>query len=259
MKTKQGAGEGTARAGGAGARGTPVISLENVCKEYSLGARQLRVLDGLSLRVREGEFVSIMGPSGSGKSTLLQLIGCLDKPTGGRVLIDGEDVSKYSSDALAEVRGRKIGFVFQAFNLIPTLSALENVEIALSINEVGVQERAMRAKKLLEQVGLADRSNHAPNELSGGEKQRVAIARALSNNPKFLLADEPTGNLDSKSGEEVMDLIRDLWKSGATVVMVTHEPVVARYSQRIIHVRDGKIESEETPRKISGKTDLKEK
>ncbi len=225
----------------------PVISLENVCKEYSLGQRKLVVLDDLSFSVRQGEFVSIMGPSGSGKSTVLQMVGCLDRPTSGRVLIDGEDVSQLSSDRLAEVRSRKIGFVFQAFNLLPSLSALQNVEVALSINEVGKEERRKKAEALLEKVGLSGRAGHKPGELSGGEKQRVAMARALANEPKFLLADEPTGNLDSKSGEEVMELIRQLWKNGATIVMVTHEPVVAGYSQRIIRIRDGKVESEESP------------
>ena len=225
----------------------PVISLENVCKEYSLGQRKLVVLDDLSFSVRQGEFVSIMGPSGSGKSTVLQMVGCLDRPTSGRVLIDGEAVSQLSSDRLAEVRSRKIGFVFQAFNLLPSLSALQNVEVALSINEVGKEARRKKAEALLEKVGLSGRAGHKPGELSGGEKQRVAMARALANEPKFLLADEPTGNLDSKSGEEVMELIRQLWKNGATIVMVTHEPVVAGYSQRIIRIRDGKVESEESP------------
>ncbi len=224
-----------------------VVSLESVIKEYALGERKLRVLNELSLAVHAGEFVAIMGPSGSGKSTLLQMIGCLDRPTSGRVFIDGEDVSTLSSDNLADVRSQKIGFVFQAFNLLPGLTALENVEIALSIREFGQRERTERARDLLHRVGLEERENHHPNELSGGEKQRVAIARALANDPEFLLADEPTGNLDSQSGEDVMALIHGLWKNGATIVMVTHEPVVAQYSQRIIHIRDGRVEAEESP------------
>ena len=236
-----------------------VIRLESVIKEYSLGSRKLQVLKGISFSVRAGEFVSIMGPSGSGKSTLLQMIGCLDQPSSGKLYIDGEDVSSLSSDRLAEVRAKKIGFVFQAFNLLPSLSAIQNVEIPMSISEKPKAERMARANELLELVGLADRENHKPNELSGGEKQRVAIARALANNPAFLLADEPTGNLDSKSGEEVMALIQKLWKGGATVILVTHEPVVAQYSQRVIHIRDGVVEMEEKPEKLMKRMNLKMK
>ena len=236
-----------------------VIRLESVVKEYSLGSRKLQVLKGVSFNVRAGEFVSIMGPSGSGKSTLLQMIGCLDQPSSGKLYIDGEDVSSLSSDRLAEVRSKKIGFVFQAFNLLPSLSAISNVEIPMSISEMPKAERMARANELLELVGLSDRENHKPNELSGGEKQRVAIARALANNPAFLLADEPTGNLDSKSGEEVMALIQKLWKGGATVILVTHEPVVAQYSQRVIHIRDGVVEMEEKPEKLMKRMNLKMK
>ncbi len=231
-----------------------VIKFENVIKEYPIGNRKLRVLDNVSFTVRKGEFVSVMGPSGSGKSTMLQLMGCLDRPSFGKVLIDGENISTFSSDRLADIRCTKIGFVFQAFNLLSNLTALENVEIARSINEKPKKERFERAKKLLKQVGLEERENHKPRELSGGEKQRVAIARALANNPSFLLADEPTGNLDSKSGEGVMALIRELSKSGATVILVTHEPLVAKYSKKIIQLRDGRIESEGMlPSKIKGK------
>ncbi|MEK6954472.1 MAG: ABC transporter ATP-binding protein [Candidatus Micrarchaeota archaeon] len=230
-----------------------VIKFEKVSKEYPIGDRKLRVLNEISFTVRKGEFVSIMGPSGSGKSTMLQMIGCLDLPTFGKVFIDGEDISTFGANRLAEVRCRKIGFVFQAFNLLSNLSALENVEIAMAINEMDSDQRRERALKLLEKVGLTDRKNHRPRELSGGEKQRVAIARALANNPSFLLADEPTGNLDSKSGEEVMELISELGKGGATIVLVTHEPAVAQYSKRIIHLRDGRIEYEDKPIAIKEK------
>jgi putative ABC transport system ATP-binding protein len=237
-----------------------VLEFKDVVKEYSLGSRKLQVLKGVTFSVNEGEFVSVMGPSGSGKSTMLQLMGCLDKASSGSVKIGGEDASQLSSDHLADLRARKIGFVFQAFNLLPNLTALQNVEVAMSINEVGKAERIARARQLLAVVGLLERENHKPNELSGGEKQRVAIARALANKPAFLLADEPTGNLDSKSGEEVMEFIYGLWKNeGLTIVMVTHEPVVAGFSQRIIHVHDGQVEREERTRGISKKIDIKTK
>jgi putative ABC transport system ATP-binding protein len=237
-----------------------VLEFDNVIKEYSLGKRKLQVLKGVDFSVEEGEFVSIMGPSGSGKSTMLQLMGCLDKPSLGKVFIDGEDVSSFSPNKLAEVRAKKIGFVFQAFNLLPNYNALKNVEVAMSITEMPKGQRIARAKKLLSLVGLSERENHRPSELSGGEKQRVAIARALANNPAFLLADEPTGNLDSKSGNEIMELIRGIWKNNhTTIVMVTHEPVVAQYSQRILHLLDGVIESEEYTAKSSRKLDIKSK
>jgi putative ABC transport system ATP-binding protein len=239
---------------------TTVLEFKDVVKEYSLGARKLQVLKGVSFRVHRGEFVSIMGPSGSGKSTMLQLMGCLDQASSGSVLVEGEDASRLSSNRLADLRARKIGFVFQAFNLLPNLTALQNVEVAMSINEVGKAERMKRAKHLLKVVGLEDREGHKPNELSGGEKQRVAVARALSNRPAFLLADEPTGNLDSKSGEEVMEFIHGLWRNdGLTIVMVTHEPVIAGFSQRIIHIRDGQVEREEKIYGVRKMTDLKTK
>lgn len=242
-----------------------VILFSNVVKEYCLGVSRLRVLNGVSFSVSEGEFVAVMGPSGSGKSTLLHLMGCLDRPSSGKVFIDGEDISNLDSNHLADVRSRKIGFVFQAFNLLPNQSALQNVEIAMTINEMAKEERLRRAKELLSLVGLSERESHKPNELSGGEKQRVAIARALANGPSVLLADEPTGNLDSKSGAEVMELIKKLWKNdGMTVVMVTHEPVVARYSQHIIHLSDGMIDSvvatsEKTLKDIYEKMSMKAK
>ena len=222
-----------------------VISFEGVTKRYSAGTRSIDVVKNVSFRIRQGEFVSIMGPSGSGKSTILQLMGCLDRPTEGKVIIDEQDVAKMNSEMLAGVRSRKIGFVFQAFNLMPNLSAMQNVEISMAINEVPRRERTERAKELLKLVGLTERENHKPNELSGGEKQRVAIARALANEPSFLLADEPTGNLDSKSGEDLLALIRMLWKNGTTIVLVTHDSEIAEMSERIIRIRDGKIESEE--------------
>lgn len=229
-----------------------VIVFKDAVKEYSLGERKLRVLNGVTFSVNEGEFLVVMGPSGSGKSTLLHLMGCLDQPTSGEIYVGGEEISLMDSNSLAEVRSKKIGFVFQAFNLLPNLSALQNVEIALSINEVPKEERLKRARKLLSQVGLSERETHKPSELSGGEKQRVAIARALANRPSILLADEPTGNLDSKSGAEVMEMIYKLWKNdGMTVIIATHEPVVAQYSKRIIRLRDGLIESQETTRDVN--------
>lgn len=238
-----------------------VLVFDGVHKSYDLGKRKLEVLKGVSFRVNRGNFISIMGPSGSGKSTLLHMIGCLDQPTVGKVFVDGQEVSTLNSDRLAEVRGQKIGFVFQAFNLLPNLTALQNVEVAMAIDDVPKAERVKRARELLARVGLSHREDHKPNELSGGEKQRVAIARALANNPSFLLADEPTGNLDSKSGEEVMGMITDLWKQHkATIVMVTHEPEVAGYSQRIIRLRDGTIEKEVlVDHSRHGKRDLKHK
>ncbi len=237
-----------------------VLEFEDVVKEYRIGDKTLSVLKGLTFTVRQGEFTVIMGPSGSGKSTMLQLMGCLDKPTTGKVRIDGEDATVAGSNRLAEIRRDKIGFVFQAFNLLPNFSALYNVELAMSIKEMPHGARADRAKRLLEQVGLAHREGHKPPMLSGGEKQRVAIARALANNPAFLLADEPTGNLDSKSGEEIMKLIVSLWKEhGTTIVMVTHEPMVAQYGQRILHLMDGTIDREEKPAEILKKYDLKTK
>ncbi|MFH1257503.1 MAG: ABC transporter ATP-binding protein [Candidatus Micrarchaeota archaeon] len=237
-----------------------VLEFREVVKEYKLGKKMLRVLNGITFAVKKGEFIVIMGPSGSGKSTMLQLMGCLDKPSFGKVVIDGDNTSALSSNRLADIRRKKIGFVFQAFNLLPNFSALQNVELAMSIDEKPKSVRLARARKLLGLVGLAQRENHKPAELSGGEKQRVAIARALANKPSFLLADEPTGNLDSKSGGEIMSLIRSLWKEeGTSIVMVTHEPHVAQYSQRILHILDGRIESEERPNHKFKKSNLKSK
>ncbi|MFA5246580.1 MAG: ABC transporter ATP-binding protein [Candidatus Micrarchaeia archaeon] len=238
-------------------RNSTVLEFDAVSKEYSIGSRKLAVLSNINFKIHKSEFVTVMGPSGSGKSTMLQLMGCLDKPSSGRILVDGIDVSKLGSDELAKVRSQNIGFVFQAFNLLSNLSALENVEVAMSIAEHPKAERMERANALLEKVGLAERATHKPNELSGGEKQRVAIARALANNPAFLLADEPTGNLDSKSGKEVMELIRGLSEdSGTTIVVVTHEPAVALYGKRTILLGDGSIKSD-GPTKMPSSHDIK--
>jgi putative ABC transport system ATP-binding protein len=237
-----------------------VLEFRNVIKEYKLGDRSLQVLKGISFKVHKGEFVSIMGPSGSGKSTILQLMGCLDKPSSGTIFIDGENVTNLKSNRLADIRRKRIGFVFQAFNLLPNFTALQNVELAMTIGEKSKSDANARARKLLAQVGLTQREKHKPPELSGGEKQRVAIARALANNPSFLLADEPTGNLDSKSGEEIMALINNLWKSEqTTVILVTHEPVVAQFSQRILHIRDGSIEAVEQTEHKNRKINIKTK
>jgi len=222
-----------------------VLEFDAVGKQYSIGDRMLPVLRDISFCVRKGEFVTVMGPSGSGKSTMLQLMGCLDKPSFGKIYVDGTDVSKLGSDELAKVRSTKIGFVFQAFNLLSNLTAIQNVEVAMAIDNVSPAERHERAVALLKKVGLTERADHKPNELSGGEKQRVAIARALANDPAFLLADEPTGNLDSKSGTEVMEIISGLSKNtGTTVVIVTHEPAVATYGKRTIMLGDGSIKSD---------------
>ncbi|MEM0475760.1 MAG: ATP-binding cassette domain-containing protein [Candidatus Norongarragalinales archaeon] len=221
-----------------------IVELHSVIKDYAASAESeaLRVLHGVTFSIARGEFVAVMGASGSGKSTLLHLIGCLDKPTSGSIVLDGIDVALLSSDELAEIRARKVGFVFQAFNLLPNFTALQNVELAMTIAEKERNERRACAARLLEQVGLGQRANHKPNELSGGEKQRVAIARALANEPALLLMDEPTGNLDSKAGVEVMKVVQKLWREkGLTVVVVTHERSVAEHAQRIIHLKDGVI------------------
>ncbi len=220
-----------------------MIELHQITKTYTLGKRQLQVLKGIDLCVEQGELVAIMGPSGSGKTTLLNIIGCLDKPTLGSYHLDGKEVSSLSSTELAAIRARKIGFVFQTFNLLPRLSALANVELGLKY--AGMDDRDL-ALEALRRVGLADRASHRPTELSGGEQQRVAIARALAKRPPVILADEPTGNLDSKSGEEVLSLLTDLHKEqGITLVMITHDPDIAQRCQRIIRLKDGLVVSEE--------------
>lgn len=223
-----------------------VIEAENLTKVYKMGEVEVHALRGLSLRISRGEVAAIMGPSGSGKSTLMNMIGCLDQPTSGEYILDGERVSNLKDDQLATIRNRKVGFVFQSFNLLPRATALANVELPLRY--AGIQRgRKERARAALELVGLADRIHHRPNELSGGQQQRVAIARALVNNPAIILADEPTGNLDSKSGEEIMQLLLGLnQEHGTTLVIVTHDPVVASRTPRIIQIMDGVVVEQDT-------------
>ncbi len=222
---------------------TTVVSCENLWKVYNEGsANEVKALRGVTLRIRKGEFVAIMGPSGSGKSTLLHLLGCLDRATKGKVLIDGIDTSELSEDELARIRREKIGFVFQFFHLIPTLTAMENVMLPMSFAGVSRERQVERAKKLLRLVGLEKRADHLPSQLSGGEQQRVAIARALANSPKIILADEPTGNLDSKSGEEILNLLKKInEENGVTIAVVTHDATLAKFANRVIFMKDGKI------------------
>jgi putative ABC transport system ATP-binding protein len=218
-----------------------MIKLEHVTKLYQMGSSQVHALRGLDLKIKEGEFVALMGPSGSGKSTLLHLIGCLDLPTEGRVYLRDQETSRLNDNHLAALRGQMVGFVFQSFNLIPTLSALENVELPMIFQGVPRSQRRKRAAYLLDKVGLGERKRHRPPQLSGGELQRVAIARALANNPKIILADEPTGNLDSESGRKILELLKELNREGVTVVLVTHDPEAAAYADRVIKIRDGLI------------------
>ena len=228
-----------------------VVETQDLRKTYMQGGRPLEVLKGVNLRVEPGEFLAIMGPSGSGKSTLLNLIGALDRPTSGRVLINGVDLSTLNDNQLARLRNREIGFIFQFFNLIQRMDALSNVELPLVIAGVGREERRRRALSLLEQVGLGDRVHHKPNQLSGGEQQRVAIARALANDPDLLLADELTGNLDSKTGDEIMSLLRDLnQEQGKTFILITHDPTVGQRTDRLLTLRDGELEGEKRLREV---------
>lgn len=218
-----------------------MIDLKNITKTYDMGSVQVQVLKGITLHVDEGEFLSIVGPSGSGKSTLMNMIGCLDVPTTGEYYLDGREISTYNEKQLSKIRNQKIGFIFQKFNLLPKLTALENVELPLIYRGMNSRERKQLSMEALEKVGLNDRVNHKPTELSGGQQQRVAIARALAGNPPVLLADEPTGNLDSKSGNDVMKLIRQLSSEGKTIVLITHDSEIAREAQRNITIKDGML------------------
>ena len=218
-----------------------MIKIKGISKVYSMGDIEVNALMDVNLRIGDGEFVSVMGPSGSGKSTLMNILGCLDKPTSGKFFLDGKDVSGLDDDALAGIRNKKIGFVFQSFNLLPRMTALHNVELPLIYSGIRREQRVQMAMKALEKVNLTDRVMHQPNELSGGQRQRVAIARTLVNNPSIILADEPTGNLDSKSGQEIMEIFKLLNREGVTILLVTHEKNIAEYSKRIVTFRDGRI------------------
>lgn len=218
-----------------------VIELENVNKTYKIGSVKVTILKDISLRIDDGEFVAIMGPSGSGKSTLMNLIGLLDRPTSGRVTLNGKDVSKIKDSNLAKIRGKGIGFVFQSFHLYPTLSVLQNIQLPMRIHEFEEREISGKSLKLLNAIGLSHRKDYIPSKLSGGEMQRVAIARAMSTDPSIILADEPTGNLDSKTGEEIMKLFKNLNSDGKTIILITHDDYVAKFAGRIIKIRDGRI------------------
>lgn len=218
-----------------------LITIKSLNKIYKNGAVEVHALKNINLEIQHGEFIAIMGQSGSGKSTLMNILGCLDRPTSGEYLLEGTDVSKLSQDELSTIRNKKIGFVFQAFNLIPRTNVLSNVELPMVYARIKASKRKQRAIELLEKVGLSDRINHLPNELSGGQKQRVAIARSLANNPPIIFADEPTGNLDTQSSEEIMELFRSLNKEGNSIILVTHEPELAEYADRVIVFRDGVI------------------
>jgi putative ABC transport system ATP-binding protein len=219
----------------------PIIRMRAIRKVYETGRVKVEALKGIDLEIRPGEFAAIVGPSGSGKSTLMNLIGCLDTPTGGDYFLGGEPVAGLSRDALADVRNRRVGFVFQSFNLLPQISAVENIELPMLFGGIPPKERRRRAEELLARVGLSERAEHRPTELSGGQMQRVAIARALAMEPDILLADEPTGNLDTHSGSDIMSLFSDLWKQGRTLVVITHDMSLARRTGRIVEMRDGDI------------------
>jgi len=221
-----------------------LILIRGLQRFYQVGAEQVHALNGVDLDIEANEYVAIMGPSGSGKSTLMNLIGCLDSPTGGSYTLKGQEIGKLSDDELARIRNQEIGFVFQTFNLLPRADALHNVELPLVYAGVKHEERRRRAKEALELVGLGDRMKHKPNELSGGQRQRVAIARALVNRPSIILADEPTGNLDTATGEEIMAAFANIWRQGNTVILVTHEADIAAHARRVVRMRDGKIESD---------------
>jgi putative ABC transport system ATP-binding protein len=222
-----------------------VIDIENITKVYVMGEETVHALRGVSLQIRRNEYIAIMGPSGSGKSTLMNMLGCLDTPSSGRYFFNGKDVSAMNDDELAAIRNHEIGFVFQTFNLLPRSTSLRNVELPLVYAGLDPETREEKAAQTLRDVGLGDRIHHKPNELSGGQRQRVAIARALVNDPSIILADEPTGNLDSRTGEEIMQLLENLYQSGNTIILVTHEPDIARHARRTVFLRDGLIESDE--------------
>jgi putative ABC transport system ATP-binding protein len=229
-----------------------VIVTDDLWKTYVMGEQEVHALRGVNLRIRRNEYVAIMGPSGSGKSTLMNLIGCLDSPTRGSYCLNGHDVSRLSDDELARIRNKEIGFVFQTFNLLARATALHNVELPLIYNGTNATDRIIRAKAVLESVGLGSRMDHKPNEMSGGQRQRVAIARALVNSPSIILADEPTGNLDSKTGVEIMALFEDLHRQGNTIVLVTHEPDIAEHANRVVTIRDGVIASDQLSPRLRG-------
>ena len=226
--------------------GPVVIDIENITKDYVMGEEIVRALRGVSLQIHRNEYIAVMGPSGSGKSTLMNMLGCLDTPSSGRYEFNGKNVAEMDDDELAAIRNREIGFVFQTFNLLPRSTSLRNVELPLIYAGIDPETRQERATQTLVDVGLGDRIHHKPNELSGGQRQRVAVARALVNKPSIILADEPTGNLDSKTGEEIMALFEDLYQRGNTIILVTHERDIAAHARRTVHLRDGLIESDET-------------
>jgi putative ABC transport system ATP-binding protein len=228
--------------------GVPVIHLSNITRIYEMGAEQVHALEGISLQVARNEYLAVMGPSGSGKSTLMNIVGCLDTPTSGLYELNGINVSEMNDNELARIRNKEIGFVFQTFNLLPRSDALHNVELPLVYGGVARDVRRNLAREALEHVGLGDRMHHKPNELSGGQRQRVAIARALVNKPSLILADEPTGNLDTKTGDEIMGLLQELHDVGNTIIMVTHEEYIAEHAHRIVRLRDGRIEIDEKTR-----------
>jgi putative ABC transport system ATP-binding protein len=225
-------------------RGPIMIDIENITKDYVMGEETVRALRGVSLKIHRNEYIAVMGPSGSGKSTLMNMLGCLDTPTSGRYEFNRKNVAEMNDDELAAIRNREIGFVFQTFNLLPRSTSLRNVELPLIYAGIDPETREQRAAEVLADVGLGDRIHHKPNELSGGQRQRVAVARALVNKPSIILADEPTGNLDSKTGEEIMALFEDLYQRGNTIILVTHERDIAAHARRTVHLRDGLIESD---------------
>jgi len=228
----------------------PIIQIIDIKKHYAIGNQIVKALNGVNIEIQKNEFVALMGPSGSGKSTLMNIIGCLDSPTSGSYILNDKNVSRMEDDELAGIRNKEIGFVFQTFNLLPRYSALENVALPLVYAGMSKDKREVRAKEVLAQVGLSDRMDHKPNELSGGQRQRVAVARALVNNPSIILADEPTGNLDTKTSYEIMALLDEIHRNGNTIVLVTHEEDIAKHAKRIIRLRDGVIETSEEPQAV---------